>query len=351
MRYPIDVALSGAVMLGSDIVCDGFLAKARVRVQTHVHEDHMEEFDSSKGFQEILATEATRQLLIAEQDADLPYRSNILAVPEGSVYQVDGSRLELIPSGHMLGSAQVQVTMADGTRLGYSGDFGWPIDHPMTVEALVVDSTYGSPDQIRKYTQGEAEARFLELIASRLRGGPVHVLAYRGTLHRALQLLSGAVKCPLVGSVRLCREVETYQAFGYAIRSVLAIGSPEATDALGGSQHVRFYGTGDKWPVDTGRATRVTLGGHSARLDDPLMEYSETSYNIALSNHADFMGTLEYVRATGAEVVITDNTRGGKAYELATALRARLGVQAQPSSDFESREWGGGGVSLGSAQD
>jgi len=126
----------------------------------------------------------------------------------------------------------------------------------------------------------------------------------------------------------------------------VAVDSPEGTAALASGYYIRLYGRGDKWPVDTGRATRITLSGRSTQLDDPVTEYSETSCNVALSNHADFGGTLEYVRATRARYVITDNTRGGKAYELASALKSRLGIEAQPSSDFESREWGGGGVSL-----
>jgi putative mRNA 3-end processing factor len=347
MKYPIDVALSGTVVLGAEVVCDGFLAGTMARVQTHVHEDHMDEFDTSKGYQDILTTQATRQLLVAEQDADLPYRTNIVALPEAFWHRVGGSQVALVSSGHMLGSAQVQVVTAAGMRIGYSGDFGWPLDHPIEVEALVIDSTYGSPDQIRKYSQGESEARFLELATARLKRGPVHVLAYRGTMHRALQLLSGGVACPFIGSSRLCREVIAYREFGYPIRAITAVNSAESTDALASGRYIRLYGKGDKWPIDTGRATRITLSGRSTQLFDPVTEYSDTSYNIALSNHADFAGTLEYVRATKAQFVITDNTRGGKAYELASALKSRLGIQSQPSSDFESREWGGGGASLG----
>jgi putative mRNA 3-end processing factor len=61
----------------------------------------------------------------------------------------------------MLGAAQVEVQLDSGLRLGYSGDFQWPLDRPMEVDALVVDSTYGSPESIRQYTQAEAETRFL----------------------------------------------------------------------------------------------------------------------------------------------------------------------------------------------
>ena len=61
--------------------------------------------------------------------------------------------------------------------------------------------------------------------------------------------------------------------------------------------------------------------------------YSDRAYKVALSNHADFHDTLAYVEATGAEKVVTDNTRN-HGVELAIAINERLlGVQAQPSTN------------------
>ena len=59
-----------------------------------------------------------------------------------------------------------------------------------------------------------------------------------------------------------------------------------------------------------------------------------------MSSHADFEGILDYVRNTNAEYVVTDNTRSGKAYDLAVAIRQRLGIEARPSSNVIRREWG-----------
>jgi len=78
-----------------------------------------------------------------------------------------------------------------------------------------------------------------------------------------------------------------------------------------------------------------------ARPDDPILEYSDCSFGVALSNHADFVGTLEYIRATKAKYVVTDNTRGHAA-ELALEVTARPGIPARPSTTTYSREWGVG---------
>jgi hypothetical protein len=72
---------------------------------------------------------------------------------------------------------------------------------------------------------------------------------------------------------------------------------------------------------------------------DPVMEYSDCSFGVALSNHADFSGTLEYIRATKAKYVVTDNTRGHAA-ELAQEVTRRLQIPARPSTTAYSREWG-----------
>ena len=124
MKYPIDVVMpSGAVVLGSDVVCDGFVRQAVARVQTHVHLDHMHNFETSKGCQQIIASQPTISLLIAEFNADLPFRSNITALPEFQGHKVGDSEVTLVSSGHMLGAVQVVAELESGMRLGYSGDF------------------------------------------------------------------------------------------------------------------------------------------------------------------------------------------------------------------------------------
>jgi putative mRNA 3-end processing factor len=51
-------------------------------------------------------------------------------------------------------------------------------------------------------------------------------------------------------------------------------------------------------------------------------------YVIALSDHADFNGLLEYVRKSEAQLVITDSSRCPKAYTLAREIKNRLGIEA-----------------------
>lgn len=341
MTYPIDVMMpSGAVSLGPNVVCDGFRVGAKVRVQTHVHIDHMDSFETSKGKQQIVASEPTLKLLIAEFDADLPYRVNVMALGQGQIHDASGSKVTLIPSGHMLGSVQVQTELECGLRLGYSGDFQWPLHDVIQVEALVVDSTYGSPNNIRRFTQGACEEQFVGLLHRLLARGPVTIKAHRGTLQRALQIISDEVECPIIASERLSREVEVYREFGYTISPLIDSRSPQVRDILRSDRHIRVYGTGDTAPTDLGNGAKITLSAYFTRPDEPVTEYSDRAFAVAMSNHADFEGTLDYVKSTNAKFVVTDNTRGGKGYHLATAIKQRLGVEARPSSNVEMKEWG-----------
>ena len=154
-----------------------------------------------------------------------------------------------------------------------------------------------------------------------------------------MQLLGVNVNVPILCSETLCREVAVYQQFGSAVGTVTSTRSLDVKFAMAGKRYIRLYSKGDRFPVDLPEGVTITLSAFMARRDDPVLEYSPRAYRVALSNHADFLGILEYIRATGAKYVVTDNTRI-HGVELAQAIRDRLGIHARPSSNFHSHEWG-----------
>ncbi len=330
----VDVLESGAVCLGSKVVCDGFAEGYPFRVQTHIHDDHMGEFDKSKGFQDFLMSPETYALLVEERNADLEFRDNIHRVNRGDERVLDdGSKLSLLPSNHMLGSCQVALELPDGLRVGYSSDFGWPLNEVIQVDELVVDSTYGSPRSVRRYTQAEAEECLLNLVCERLRHGSVHVKAHRGTIERVLHVLGVNVGVPILASERLIGEVKVYQNHGSAIGDLYALDSDAGQSAMRERAYIRLYSKGDGLGNEPIGETSVTCSAYMANADDPLVTYSDRAYRVALSNHADFNETLEYVKATRAKKIVTDNTRN-HGVDLATAINERLpGVQAHPSTN------------------
>ena len=303
----------------------------------------MRDFERSKGLQDVVMSPETHALLLAELNADLKYRSNLHQLERGEPSLLgDGSRLLLLPSNHMLGACQVALELPDGRRLGYSGDFGWPLPEVIQVDELVVDSTYGSPRSVRRYSQDAAETCLSALVSEQLRHGPVHIKAHRGTIERVLGVLAGGIGVPVLASSRLIREVEVYRRFGLATDTLTPLCTDEGQSALKERSFVRLYSKGDGIPNEPGVGTTIMCSAFMSGRDgheDPLTQYSDSSYCVALSNHADFEETLEYIRATGAKRVVTDNTRN-HGWDLAIALRERLpAIEASPSTNKTEPQW------------
>jgi putative mRNA 3-end processing factor len=335
---------SGAVLLAEGVACDGFYADAAVRLQTHVHDDHMSGFETSEGSQRIFCLPGTWSLLVAERNGTLDIRSNFTGVEAGTTFRgPNGTTIVLRDSGHMLGSAQVEVEHHDGYRTGYSGDFSWPIDDVVQVDEIVLDSTYGSPDSIRTYSQEQAEEAFVELVHKNVKVGPVYVRAFRGTLQRALAALTeSGCGFPILLSQPQLQEAAVYRREGFSIGELVAVDSPEGTAARGEGRYVLVEGRGDRQPMNRPPGYSIKLSAFYANPRDPVTHFSDRDCEVAMSNHADFAGTLEYVAATGAKVVRTDNVRGPHGVALAFELARRLGVAAVPASPEATshRAWG-----------
>lgn len=340
LNLMIDVFEGGEVCLGTNVVCDGFIDNYNYRVQTHVHDDHMRDFDTSKGRQDLFMSPETFALLDAYFDADLPYRSNIHQIERGSKHELkDGWNLALLPSNHMLGSCQVALESPDGLRIGYSGDFGWPIEQIIQVDELVVDSTYGSLRSVRNYSQAEAEDCLLELVCQRLRNGSVHIWAYRGTIERVLGVIEGRIGVPILASDTLMRDVEVHQRYGAAPGGLTPLDSDDGRSAIKTRSYVRLYSKGDGFGNEPITDTRITCSAYMTKPDHPLLKVRERVYSVGMSNHADFHETLKYIEATGARKVVTDNTRS-HGVDLANAIIERLpGVEARPSTNKPAPRW------------
>ncbi|WP_420821236.1 MBL fold metallo-hydrolase [Ramlibacter rhizophilus] len=334
----VDVGPLGGVRLGPDVICDGFRRDCTVRVQTHVHADHLHDFETSKGYQEIITSPGSYDLLVTAKNADLPYRRNFAAVPFGKSIRFGSSTITLLPTNHILGAAQVQVVVDDGRRLGYSGDFQWPMDSVISCDCLVLDSTHGSPRYQRQYRQDQVDSQLQELLLRQLRFGPVALRGHTGLLQRAITLLCGQASVPVFASDRTIKEYRVYEAHGYPPQELSAF--PATT---------RFPGVGlvllrmhERPPafIDS-NFTRITLSQYISDPREPLLRFSDKDFRVAMSDHAEFAGILEYVSAVAPKLVLTDNSRGGHAVELAREISVRLGIPAVPSTFSLNREWGG----------
>ena len=111
-----------------------------------------------------------------------------------------------------------------------------------------------------------------------------------------------------MASARLMREVDVYHKYGFASGCLDVLGSERAKPAIEMRSYVRLYSMGDGFRNERIEGTTITCSAFMVDAGNPVMTYSDRAYSVALTNHADFEETLEYVRETGARRVITDNT-------------------------------------------
>lgn len=334
----VEVNPYGAIRLGKDVVCDGFLHSCSTRVQSHVHADHLHDFETSKGYQEVVTSRGSYDLLIQLKNADLPYRDNFRAIEYGIPHFQGNSKLTLFPSSHILGAAQVLVELEDGLRLGYSGDFQWPLDHPINCDCLVLDSTHGSPRYKRTYQQDEVDERLTELLLKRVKTSPIIVRGHTGILQRVATLLTGQSDAPIYASDKTIREYRVYENHGYPPRNIQRVSWGARTGIETGFLMLRMH---EKPPAFVDASyTRVTLSQYISHPSEPVLQFSDRDFRVAMSDHAEFEGIIDYVRAVSPKMVVTDNSRGGHAVELAQEISRRLGIHAVPSTYVASQEWG-----------
>ena len=330
----------GTVLLGQNVCCDGYVYGRDVRVQTHIHHDHMRDFNKSK-WQDMLMSPATRDLLIAILDEDIPYRSNIHILENGGVFSIGDETIELADNGHMLGSVQVRVTTADGHRVGYSSDFYWPAPTVLKLDSLVIDATYGSPDAIREYSQHEVEEQFVELVASHARSKAIVVCGFRGRLQHAMSLLTPVLACPIVVSDRVDRLIGVYEKYGHHIGEHVTTASAVEDGVIGrDTPFVAFVELTELRTLPWAREyASVTLSAYMVPRSDPILDYGNGDFRVALTDHADFIGTLEYVKATGANRVFVYPT-AGQPDALVEAIRRELSLETSLCPVIQKKGWG-----------
>jgi putative mRNA 3-end processing factor len=364
--HQIDVLKDGTVLLGPDITCDGHHSDRHLRVQTHIHSDHMAGWGKSLR-QEVLMSFPTLQLLMAQSPREhetLDLRSNLYVaienfkdagIPDLQCHtsnklvpmemDFNGNKVELISSDHMLGAVQTKVTLSDGTTVGYSGDFNWPLEKVMQVDELVVDATYGNPDQALHRPIEEVEQAFVKLVKDGIREGePVHVTGHTGPIQHALEALkrdgvfdTGDIF--VVADNVSCSLTKVYAHAGRDVPELLNSGENETRTRMAEDPcYIRIWSKIPNDVVNAGTLIRLTR----MRTDNEAFVQENHSsigfglskiYKVALSNHADYQGTRAYIEQTGAKYVVTNNRRHNSparikpAHRLAKALDAS-GIKA-----------------------
>lgn len=321
------VTRRGAVLLGNSVACDAYHENRPLRIVTHAHADHTGGLRSSlKNCENVIMTEPTRDLIDVLEGPMGPKIKSIKTLKYGKSFSYNGERITLFKAEHILGAAQVLVETAEDERIVWTGDFkidGTPV---LNCDTLVVESTYGSPSCSRSFDVDVREL-LIQMVESRLKNGAVYIFGYHGKLQEVMQLLHKAdVTVPYVMPEKIYHISKVCERHGMKLGCLTLSTQKEGKMLLDENLPcVAFYHMNSRNRVGL-LDERICISGWEFR--SPCRRIGEREYVLALSDHSDFNGLLEYVRQAKPRRVITDNHAGGHGEALAKEIKKRLKIPA-----------------------
>jgi len=337
-----DVRISdrGAILLGKSVACDAYDETRPLRVVTHAHADHLVGLRRSlKECNKVLMTKATKELIEVLKGYSIFDSSPIEKVDYGKSFAYDDDTITFFKANHILGAAQVLVENSNGDRVAYTGDFRLEGTSPIEdCDTLVVEATYGSPSFRRSFDSDITEL-LVSLVEKRLRKGKVYVFGYYGKLQEIMQILRCAhVYVPFVMPERILRISEVCKRHGMNLGDLTLSSDEQGRELLDKNLPcVVFYHMNKRKSIGVSNF-KICVSGWEFQLPCKKIGYNE--HLIALSDHSDFDGLVEYIRLSNPKKVITDNYRVRHGSILAKEITRRLGIpaEAMPNRDCYTLE-------------
>ncbi len=257
----------------------------------------------------ILATGATAALIPRKIS-----RAQVLTTPLFRRFSLGGLDLELHPSGHMLGAAQIRITRG-GRTLVYTGDFQLGQSRTaqraavLECEVLVMRATYGLPQHVFP-DRREVEAEMVDWIGRTLQDGDQPVV-FAHSPGKAQELASVFSENGLRVGVHksIYQACRTYRALGVELPDVRCLRrSPRKNEVIIFPPHLRQ----SKVIAKLKRVRTCVATGRA--LDDAT---GSTDAAFVLSGHADHPALLRYARESGArKIYLAGPAAAALAFEL-----------------------------------
>ena len=322
------VTQRGAVLLGDSVACDAFDETRPIRVVTHAHADHLIGLSRSlRSCEKVLMTKATRDLTRVMNGQLALNDGSVEILDYGETIEYGEERVTFAKANHILGAAQVLVEDADDKRVAYTGDFKLDGTQPLLdCDVLVVEATYGSPS-FRRSFELDVEELLVSMVEKRLRRGTVYVFGYHGKLQEVMQILHRAdVSVPFVMPERVFRVSKVCEQHGMQLGCLALSTENEGKELLDGNLPcVAFYHMNSRGSVGLD-GSRICVSGWE--FHSPCRQIGDKEHLVALSDHSDFNGLIEYVRRCKPKRVVTDNYRVSHGVTLAREISKRLGISA-----------------------
>lgn len=317
----------GAIQLGKNIACDSFDETRPLRVVTHAHADHIMGLQQSlRNCEKVLMTAATKDLIDVLRSPLLLMGGFVETVDYDKTLLYEKEKVTFLKADHILGANQVLVEDSEGERIAYTGDFRIDDTPVLEADTLVIEATYGSPSCKRSF-EADVKALLVSLVEEGLKQGAVYVFGYHGKLQEVMQILHTAgLKAPFIASEKVFHVSKVCEKHGMRIGRLMLSEEDEARELLEShSPCVAFCHMNTAGKMGLGDF-RIYVSGWE--FTAPSRQKADREYVVALSDHSDFDGLMEYVRRSKPKLVITDNFRVGHAETFAKEVRKHLGIPA-----------------------
>ena len=299
-------------------------------VITHAHSDH-----ARAGSRSYLAAERGVEIL-RDRVGD---EAAIQGVPFGQAIVHNGVRVSLHPAGHILGSAQVRIEH-QGEVWVVSGDYKTIADRtcdafePLRCQVFITESTFGLP--IYRWRNND------ELVAevhdwwraNQEHGRTSVVLAYAlGKAQRVLAGLDPSIG-PLLMHGAVERYIPMYRAAGIELPECCRATTENARETRGRAMVIAPpSAAGTPWLRKFGDVSTAFASGWMQIRGTRRRRAVDRGFPI--SDHADWVGLLSAIDATGAEeIFVTHGYRstlvrwltehGKRARSIATAFEGEM---------------------------
>ena len=300
-------------------------APAARALLSHAHSDH-----AAAGHGEVWATSETLGIY-RRRNPDWTGPGRPLAYGERAG---KGVTLELVPSGHILGAAQVRIEGPDGSLL-YTGDFrrgpsrtAVPAAAPRA-DVLVTETTFGLP-VFRFPSRSSLEIRLLEACRAAIDEGAVPViLAYALGKSQEVALVLAEAGIPTVLHGAAWKLLPAYEAAGFSF----PLSRPyESGPAKPGEALVVPPNCTRTAVVRNVKKRRIAYLSGWAMREASRAEH-DADVLLPFSDHADFDELVAHIEEVAPRRVFTHH---GYARDFARILSGR-GIEAAPLTEGGER--------------
>jgi putative mRNA 3-end processing factor len=325
-RSPIELVSGELRVRGTGLYLDARRRRPCAFV-SHAHADHLGRHDRT------IATKATAAL--ARHRLGDRKGGEVLPADYRAPFGLGELTLELFPAGHVLGSAQLRITVPTGLAVGYTGDLcteptrtAEPAE-VMPCDVLLLESTFGMPRYVFPPKE-EVLAAVRRFVDDALADGATPVLLGY-SLGKAQEVLKhfGELGYPCRAHPTVHAVNRVYEEQGVTLPNVRALGpeGPAPGEVVVAPPQLARSAA-------IGRIRRKRTAVLTGWAVDGARWFRGVDASFPLSDHADFPSLVAYAKATRASRVFTMH---GHADALARELR-REGLRADPLEESAQME-------------